>query len=111
MLAVLVVVVVAGLIQVALTLHVRNTLLSAASEGARYAAAYDRTPAQGITRTQDLIATSLGGYPATVTATEEGSGESSLVVVDVVAPAPMLGWWASGGVHVSAHALVEDFRG
>ncbi len=36
-----------GILQVALVLHVRNTLASAASEGARYGATADRGPADG----------------------------------------------------------------
>ena len=40
-----------GILQVALVLLVRNTLASAASEGARYAATLDRGPADGAART------------------------------------------------------------
>ena len=44
-----------GILQVALVLLVRNTLASAASDGARYAATLDRGPADGAARTRDQI--------------------------------------------------------
>ena len=44
-----------GLIQVGLVLHVRNTLAAAATEGARYGATIDRTPADGAARTRPQI--------------------------------------------------------
>ena len=44
-----------GLIQVGLVLHVRNTLAAAATEGARYGANIDRTPADGAARTREQV--------------------------------------------------------
>jgi Flp pilus assembly protein TadG len=49
-----------GVLQVALVLHVRATLASAASEGARVAATADRGPADGVARTRAQIAAALG---------------------------------------------------
>src|ERR687889_941518 len=48
-----------GILQVALVLHVRNTLIAAASEGARYAATADRPAAAGAARTRQQIAGAL----------------------------------------------------
>ncbi|MGZ4429577.1 MAG: TadE/TadG family type IV pilus assembly protein, partial [Nocardioidaceae bacterium] len=48
-----------GLLQVALVLHVRNTLTSAASEGARYAATADEPLTAGVARTREQIAGAL----------------------------------------------------
>lgn len=45
-----------GILQLALVLHVRNTLTSAASEGARYAATSDRGPADGAAKARQQIA-------------------------------------------------------
>ena len=45
-----------GILQLALVLHVRNTLTAAASEGARYAATADRGPADGEAKTRELVA-------------------------------------------------------
>src|SRR3954451_19199337 len=48
-----------GIFQVALVLHVRNTLTAAASEGARYAATVDRPLDAGETRTREQISGAL----------------------------------------------------
>ncbi len=48
-----------GILQLALVLLVRNTLAAAASEGARYAATYDRGPADGAAKTRQQIAGAL----------------------------------------------------
>jgi len=48
-----------GILQVALVLHVRNTLTAAASEGARYAATVDRAPGAGAARTREQISGAL----------------------------------------------------
>ena len=50
-----------GILQVALVLMVRNTLASAASEGARYAATLDRGPADGAARTRQQIDRAISG--------------------------------------------------
>ena len=50
-----------GILQVALVLHVRNTLAAAASEGARYAATVDRPVEAGAARTREQIAGALSG--------------------------------------------------
>jgi Flp pilus assembly protein TadG len=50
-----------GLLQVALVLHVRSTLAAAASEGARYAATADRGPADGVARTRSQIEEAVAG--------------------------------------------------
>src|SRR3954449_7207311 len=50
-----------GILQVALVLHVRNTLVAAASEGARYAATVDRPPEAGAARTREQISGALAG--------------------------------------------------
>ncbi len=56
----LLVLVTLAVIQLGLVLHVRNTVLDAASEGARFAALADNSLADGVGRTQDLIATAIG---------------------------------------------------
>ena len=53
----------AGVVQLTLAVHVRNTLVDCAAEGARYAALADRTPDDGVARTRALIDASLAaGY-------------------------------------------------
>ncbi|MGZ4598201.1 MAG: TadE/TadG family type IV pilus assembly protein, partial [Actinomycetes bacterium] len=48
-----------ALLQLGLALHVRNTLVASAAEGARYAANADRSPASGAAVTRQLIRDSL----------------------------------------------------
>ena len=48
-----------ALLQLGLALHVRNTLVASAAEGARYGANADRDPAQGAALTRQLIRDSL----------------------------------------------------
>ena len=50
-----------GILQVGLVLLVRNTLASAASEGARYAATRDRGPEDGRARTRSQITGAVSG--------------------------------------------------
>lgn len=50
-----------GILQVALVLLVRNTLASAASEGARYAATLDRGPQDGVARTRQQVDRAIAG--------------------------------------------------
>jgi hypothetical protein len=49
-----------GVLQVGLALHTRNVLVSAAQEGARYAANADRSPEEGVERTRAAIGEALG---------------------------------------------------
>ena len=50
-----------GIIQVGLVLLVRNTLASAASEGARHAATADRDPGDGVAVTREQIDGAISG--------------------------------------------------
>ena len=59
MVTALLLVVALGVFQLGFTLYVRNTLISAASEGARYGARVDASPSDGIARTSTLITSSL----------------------------------------------------
>ncbi|NUR94377.1 MAG: pilus assembly protein [Kribbellaceae bacterium] len=98
-----------GILQVGLFLYVRNTVTAAASEGAHYAAVLNRAPADGATRTRELIngvvtdnlidsvsgdATDIDGQPG--------------VVVSVHAHMPPLGLWGPGiSFTVEGHAVTE----
>lgn len=98
-----------ALLQLGLAMHVRNTLIAAASEGARYGANADRTPADGVGRTRELISSALSGrYAEDVVAGVERRDGVELVVVRVRAPLPVLAWWGPGGtLAVAGHALRE----
>ena len=98
-----------GIVQVALVLHVRNTLTAAASEGARYAATVDRPPAAGVERTRQQIAGALAGrFARDITAEPETVAGAPGVRVDVVALVPPLGLWGPAvRLRVSGHAIEE----
>lgn len=97
-------------LQVGLALHVRNTLVAAAAEGARYGAAADRTPADGAQRTRDVVTTSLSAaYAGDIRAGYVDQGGVSTVEVEVRAPLPLLGLVGPGGeLVVTGHALAES---
>jgi Flp pilus assembly protein TadG len=98
-----------GIAQVALVLHVRNTLASAASEGARYAATYDRGPEDGAARTRATVASVLSARFATdVSAAATSVDGYPGVVVRVDARVPALGLWSPAvEVSVDGHAVEE----
>jgi Flp pilus assembly protein TadG len=98
-----------GIVQVAFALHVHSLTIDAASEGARVAARADRTPADGIARTQELISASLSpAYAQNVTATTVLRDGLSIVEVAVRTPLPIVGLFGpSGAMTVTGHALVE----
>lgn len=89
--------IVLSVIQLALVLHVRNTLVDCASEGARHAALADRSPADGTAHTQSLIRRALSqDYAGAVTAAEIAIDGVPMVRVRVEAPAPTIGLLSVG---------------
>lgn len=109
--SILVVAIALGVFQLALTLHVRNLMTSAAAEGARLAAMNDRGPADGVERALVLLDGALGGAPGEVTAREITISGAPAIEVTVTRPVPMLGLWGAGSVTVSARAFEEAYRG
>ncbi len=99
-----------GILQVALVLHVRNTLASAASDGARYGATADRGPADAAARTREQIGTALSPrYADRVTARPASVGGAPGIEVRVEADVPALGL-GGFGIHLSVagHAVEEE---
>lgn len=98
-----------GIIQVALVLHVRNTLTAAASEGARYAATVDRPLEAGAARTRQQISEAIAArFASDVTATAVSVQGAPGVRIDVAAEVPPLGLWGPGvRLTVSGHAIEE----
>ena len=105
----LVTLVFAGVVQLTLALHVRNTLVDCAAEGARFAALADREPADGAARTRQLVELSLApGYADEVTAVETTLGGLAVIEVTVTAPMPVAGLLGPAGtLTVTGHALSE----
>lgn len=99
-----------AVLQVGLSLHIRNTLISCASEGARLGARVGSSPDEGAERTRSLIAASLSTrFAGDVTATFGEADGIEVVVVTVNAPLPVLGpFGPSGALDVSGRAFLES---
>ena len=101
--------VVLGILQVALVLFVRNTLASAASEGARLAATADRGPADGAALTRSQIDGAVSGrFAEGVSARQVTIDGQPGVEVTVRARVPALGIGGLGiEIEVTGHAVEE----
>jgi Flp pilus assembly protein TadG len=98
-----------GVLQLALALHVRNTLVDAAGEGARRGALVGLEPADGAERTRELVRSSLSDRLAEdVSAGTEVLDGVQTVVVTVRAPLPVLGLVGPRTLEVTGHAVDED---
>jgi hypothetical protein len=99
----------AAIAQLALTLHVRNTLIASAAEGARYAANADLVPAAGAEQARQVIREALADRFATdVTAGYETVEGLTTVYVEVHAPLPLFGpLGPPDSLVVRGHALAE----
>jgi Flp pilus assembly protein TadG len=98
-----------GVVQLAVVVHVRNTLADCASEGARLGALADSDPQTGVQRTQQLITADLSGqYAGQVSAGRETVAGLDTVVIRVRAPLPVVALFGVGRViTVEGHALAE----
>ena len=102
-----------SVLQVALVVHVRNTLIDCAAEGARWGARADRSASDAVGRTRDLVASELSaGYAARlagrVNATEVDRDGVRVVQVSIRAPLPVLGLIGpAGALTVRGHAFDE----
>lgn len=94
-------------LQVVFALHVRNTLIDAASHGARYGTLADRGPDDAAQRTRELISSSVGGrFAGDITAVPAEVQGLPTLKVRVVAPLPIAGPFGPPGVlEVSGHAV------
>jgi Flp pilus assembly protein TadG len=78
--------------QLGLALHIRNTLISCASEGARYGARANALPQDGVVRASQLVRASLSGrYAGNVTAVTAVVDGIEVVQLRIEAPLPILG--------------------
>lgn len=98
-----------AIFQLALIWHVRTTLTSAASEGARYGAAYNRTTEAGRARTEQAVDASMGTeFDDAVAARTTTVDGHQVVEVSVTARVPVLAFWGpSVTVHTTGHAIKE----
>ena len=102
-------VLVLAVVQLALALHVRNTVLDAAAEGARFAALAGSSPAAGVERTRDLIGAAISpSYASDVHATSTSVGGVPAIAVTVRTALPVLGLLGPPrGLEVTGNAAVE----
>jgi hypothetical protein len=109
MVGALLTVVTLAVLQLGLALHVRNTVLDAASEGARFAALADNTLDDGVQRTRDLIESALGpGYARDISASYGAYRGQPATVVSVQTPLPLIGLVGiENGLAVTGHAARE----
>lgn len=98
-----------SVIQLGLVLLIRNTVLDAAAEGARFAALADNGLADGVERTSQLVTVALGpGYATDVTAAYGSYLGHPAAIVTVRAPLPLIGLIGiEHGLEVEGHAAVE----
>ena len=98
-----------SVIQLGLVLHIRNTVLDAASEGARFAALAVSSLGEGVARSRNLISSAIGpGYAGDVTATYGRYLGHPSAIVTVRTPLPLIGLFGiDGALEVNGHAAVE----
>ncbi len=98
-----------GILQLALVLHVRNTLASAAAEGARHAAVVGSSPAAGRAKVVELINGALSGdFVSKVSVTPDVVDGAAGFEAIVEAEIPVLGLGGPGvHVRVAGHAIAE----
>jgi len=106
----LVVFIVLALCQLSFALLVRNTLVAAATEGARLGAFQGNDPAAAAAHAKRLITMTLpGSYADDVTAGYAVVDGVRTVDVEVRCDLPLLMWWGpSQGLDVHGHAVVEQ---
>ena len=81
-----------AVVQIAGMIHVRNTLIDAASSGARFGALQDRTADDGLARTRELIGSSVSArYAEDVSYDYLDTAEGRTLRITVRAQYPVLG--------------------
>lgn len=98
-----------AIVQLALVLHVRNTLIDAAASGARYGTLADRGAGDARERTAQLIGVALTSDFARDVSTGEASyGGIRTLEVTVRAPLPVIGLIGpTGMLEVKGHAAFQ----
>lgn len=109
MVAALLTVLTLSVIQLGLALLIRNTVVDAAAEGARFGALADNSLSDGVARATDLITVALGpSYADDISASTGSYLGHPAVIVTVRAPLPLIGLVGlDGGLEVSGHAALE----
>lgn len=98
-----------AVVQLALALHIRNTVLDAAAEGARTAALAGAGLEDGAERTRQIITIALSpAYAEQVSARYTAFAGVRSTEVRVIAPLPLIGLFGvDSALEVAGHAAVE----
>lgn len=101
-----------AVVQLALALHVRTTVVDAAAEGARFGALAGNGPADAAERTRALIDTAIGdGYATRVQAGYGDYRGRPSIAVTVEGTLPVIGLIGVGeGLHAVGRAAVETLE-
>lgn len=92
-----------ALVQGAVAVQARNTMIDAASAGARYGALADRTAADGVARTEDILASGVISPQGTQVSVENlDDGGTPVLRITVTGTMPVFGLWASP-IHWEVH--------
>ena len=99
-----------AIVQIALAVHVRSTLTSAAAEGARAAALAGADPVAGIRRAQTLLADTLSeDVVRDVGARTDRVGTLTVMVVRIEAVLPLVGLLGPDTLAVEGRAVQEGW--
>lgn len=99
----------AAVLQLGYALHVRNTATAHVIEGARVGARADADPGAGVVRAQELLATTVPGSGAHVSSSRTVVGGVEVVRVAADLPLPVVGpWGVPGTMTVTGLAFAED---
>jgi len=100
-----------SVLQFGFAMHVRNTVIDAAAEGARVAGLADNGLADGAARTTELITVAIGDeYARSVTAAYGEFLGYPAASVTVRTPLPLLGLLGpQGALEVTGHGALESF--
>lgn len=97
-------------LQLSMVVHVRNTLIDAASTGARFGALDDRSAADGVARAEELIAGSVGvGHADHVAHRWQDVPDGRELTIDVQADVPLFGV-GPGVVQLEVSGSAVEFR-
>lgn len=99
-----------GIAQIALVLHVRNTMVAAASDGARSAAMLGASPDAARQRAREVVRTTLADrYADSVVALQSVRDGVDVVEVTIRGDVPALGLWGPGvSVEAVGHAVRQE---
>lgn len=99
-----------GVLQVALALHVRSTAIAAAAEGARLASMLGSDPEFGAERTRQVLRENIAGTGVRAVTAERGVHDGlQVLTVEVVMDLPLIGLLGPTEMRVRAHALDETW--